>query len=72
MMLQEKKMLLEGIQGCKKEIMQTQKQAKVIRDNGKQIGDDIVRLNELVVQKADRNSQLQKEIALAKRDVKSL
>ena len=35
MMLQEKKLLLETIQGCKKEIIQTQKQAKVIRDNGK-------------------------------------
>lgn len=47
-MIAEKRFLQERIQMLKKEVLQTQKQAKTARDNGKQVADDIDRLSDLV------------------------
>jgi hypothetical protein len=54
-MQQEKRDLIALIASLKKEVVQTQKQAKAIRDNNRQMEDGIVKLNQLVHQKADRN-----------------
>lgn len=71
-MVAEKRFLQERILTLKKEVLQTQKQTKAARDCGKQVADDIDRLSDLVCLKADKNHQLLKEIALARRDVRNL
>jgi hypothetical protein len=71
-MQQEKRDLIALIASLKKEVVQTQKQAKTIRDNNRQMEDGIVKLNQLVHQKADRNHHQAKDVALVKRDVRNL
>jgi hypothetical protein len=71
-MQQEKRDLIALIASLKKEVVQTQKQAKAIRDNNRQMEDGIVKLNQLVHQKADRNHHQAKDVALVKRDVRNL
>jgi hypothetical protein len=71
-MQQEKRDLIGLIASLKKEVVQTQKQAKAIRDNNRQMEDGIVKLNQLVHQKADRNHHQAKDVALVKRDVRNL
>ena len=71
-MQQEKKDLIALIASLKKEVVQTQKQAKAIRDNNRQMEDGIVKLSQLVHQKADRNLHQAKDVALVKRDVRNL
>lgn len=71
-MLQEKRELALIVTQMKKEIVQTQKSVKVIKDNNWQIGDDIAKLSGLVGQKAARNEKLDKDLALVKRDIKAL
>ena len=69
---QQKKEFNAQIQALKKEVVQTQKQAKAARDNNRHIEDDIDKLAALVHQKADRNQHQAREIALVKRDVRNL
>ena len=71
-MQQEKRDLIGLIASLKKEVVQTQKQAKAIRDNNRQMEDGIVKLSQLVHQKADRNHHQAKDVALVKRDVRNL
>ena len=71
-MQQEKRDLIALIASLKKEVVQTQKQAKAIRDNNRQMEDGIVKLSQLVHQKADRNHHQGKDVALVKRDVRNL
>ena len=68
----EKKVISSQILKLKKDIVQARRQVKAVQNNSRQTEDDIRRLNELVHQKIDRNLHIQREIALAKRDVKVL
>ena len=47
-MLDEKRQLTAHIATVRKQVMQQQKLAKVVRDQNKQISDDVSRLGELV------------------------
>ena len=71
-MQQEKRELIALIASLKKEVVQTEKQAKVIKDNNRQMEDGIVKLSQLVHQKADRNHHQAKDVALVKRDARNL
>ena len=68
----EKKDLSAIIAQLKKEVVQTQKQAKATWDNNRQMEDGIVKLAQLVHQKADRNAHLAKDVGLVRRDVRNL
>ena len=72
MLVHEKKAVSEQVASLKKEIIQAQKATKAVKDSNRQMEDNVVKLTDLVLQKADRNHHLERDTALLKRDVKAL
>ncbi|CDW83059.1 UNKNOWN [Stylonychia lemnae] len=70
--ISEKKQLSLLIPQLKKEVVQTQKMLKGIKDNNFQIGQDIQKLQSLVTVKGSKHVQSSKEINIVRKEVKQL